>query len=431
MDQGTGLSERFGLFERHGVEVEYAIVRADTLEVLPAADALLRDASGAIRGEVDHGGVSWSNELCLHVLELKNTEPAATLGGLAARLQEQVGRINAALGTLGTAAGGPARLMPGGMHPWMIPAAEAKLWPHDHAEVYGAFDRVLDCRRHGWVNVQSVHLNLPFRSDETALSDFGRLHAAVRLILPLLPALAAASPVMDGRPTGLMDNRLAVYATNAVRVPSMTGRIIPEPVYTREAYERDVLGPIYGELAPLDPEGVLRHEWANARGAIARFERGTIEVRLMDAQECPRADVAICGAVAGVLREIVAERWLDVRRQQAFGVDALAEILGGTIQDAERAVIRDKDYLRALGFGAAACTAGDLWAHLVETIGSGAYVPDNGPGEHPLDVILREGTLARRLADAVGPNPSHPHLMGVARRLCDALRDGGSFRGAS
>lgn len=425
------MEHRFGLFERYGVEIEHAIVRTDTLDVLPAADAVLRDAAGAICGEVDHGGVSWSNELCLHVLELKNTEPAATLDGLSARFQEQVGRVNARLADPTADAPGPARLMPGGMHPWMIPATQTRLWPHDHAEFYAAFDRIFDCRRHGWANVQSVHLNLPFRSDETPLSEFGRLHAAVRLILPLLPALAAASPVMDGRPTGIMDNRLAVYAMNAVRVPSMTGRVIPEAVYTREAYERTVLGPIYDELAPLDPEGLLRHEWANARGAIGRFERGTIEIRLMDAQECPRADVAICGAVAAVLRDLVAERWLDVHRQQAFGIDPLAEVLGSTIRDAERAVIRDKDYLRALGFGAPACTAGDLWAHLAETIGPGAYVPDEGPGEHPLDVILREGPLARRIANALGPGPSRPHLVAVAGRLCDALRDGRSFRGAT
>ena len=36
-------------------------------------------------------------------------------------------------------------------------------------------------------------LNLPFSSDE----EFGRLHAAIRLLLPLLPALAASSPLVE------------------------------------------------------------------------------------------------------------------------------------------------------------------------------------------------------------------------------------------
>jgi hypothetical protein len=32
---------------------------------------------------------------------------------------------------------------------------------------------------------------------------------------------------------------------------------------------------------------VLRHEWVNARGAIARFDRSAIEIRVLDVAECP------------------------------------------------------------------------------------------------------------------------------------------------
>ena len=51
---------------------------------------------------------------------------------------------------------------------------------------------------------------------------------------------------------------------------------------------------MYDDIAPLDPDAVLQHEWLNARGAIARFDRNTIELRVLDVQECPRADLAIC-----------------------------------------------------------------------------------------------------------------------------------------
>ena len=50
------------------------------------------------------------------------------------------------------------------MHPWMDPRA-ASLWPHEYGEVYAAYDRIFDCRRHGWANLQSVHLNLPFADE--------------------------------------------------------------------------------------------------------------------------------------------------------------------------------------------------------------------------------------------------------------------------
>jgi len=38
---------------------------------------------------------------------------------------------------------------------------------------------------------------------------------------------------------------------------------------------------------------VLQNEWLNSRGAIARFERDTIEIRVLDSQETPAAELAI------------------------------------------------------------------------------------------------------------------------------------------
>ena len=43
-----------------------------------------------------------------------------------------------------------------------------------------------------------------------------------------------------------------------------------------------MLGPIRHELAPLDTEGIFAgREWLNARGAIARFDRNAVEIRLL------------------------------------------------------------------------------------------------------------------------------------------------------
>ena len=210
------------------------------------------------------------------MIELKTNGPAPRLSGLAERFAGEVEQIDALLAPLG------ARLMPTAMHPWMDPTREFRLWPHGGRQIYQAFDRIFDCRGHGWANLQSTHLNLPFANDE----EFGRLHAAVRAILPLLPALAASSPFVEGRHPGILDARLDFYRTNARRVPSVTGQVIPEPVFTRSGYEA-LLETIYADLAPLDPAGTLRHEWVNARGCIARFDRMALEIRLLDVQECP------------------------------------------------------------------------------------------------------------------------------------------------
>src|SRR5690606_18371458 len=100
------------------------------------------------------------------------------------------------------------------------------------------FDRIFNCGGHGWANLQSVHLNLPFAND----AEFGRLHTAIRLLLPLMPALAASSPLVERRMTGVLDNRLEFYRSNAKRVPSVTGLVVPEPALTRQEYEQDILG---------------------------------------------------------------------------------------------------------------------------------------------------------------------------------------------
>ena len=98
---------------------------------------------------------------------------------------------------------------------------------------------------------------------------------------------------MEGRLAGSLDARLEVYRTNTQRIPSVAGRIIPEQAFDRAAYTRIIFDPMYAQIAPHDPSGVLRDEFLNARGAIARFSRGAIEIRVIDVQECPAADLAI------------------------------------------------------------------------------------------------------------------------------------------
>jgi gamma-glutamyl:cysteine ligase YbdK (ATP-grasp superfamily) len=406
----------YRLFEAVGVELEYMIVDRAGLSVLPIADLLIRDEGGRLDAEVIRGDVAWSNELALHLIELKTSRPAPSLAGLAASFQANARRCDERLARRG------ARLMPTSMHPWMDPDAELRLWPHDDRAVYEAFDRIFDCRGHGWANVQSCHINLPFAGDR----EFGRLHAAIRLLLPILPALAASSPVVGGRPTGLLDTRMEFYRTLARRIPSVTGLVVPEPAFTRADYQARILDRIYADLAPHDPQGILRHEWANARGCIARFERGSIEIRVLDMQEAPAADLGVAAATIAALRALAAEVPADLERQQRWEAEPLAAILGEVIRDGERAVIRDREFLGTLGFpGASDPTAGDLWAHLIEAHPPG---PDAGEESHAaLRTILREGPLARRVLAALGGEARPGRLHEVYEELCRCLSDGRPF----
>jgi len=406
------------LFEGYGVELEYMIVDAETLDVRPIADRLIAAEHGAVENEIERGAFAWSNELARHVIELKTNGPVARLEGLARGFADEVARVDAHLGPLG------ACLLPTAMHPWMDPATEFELWPHGDRQIYEAFHRIFDCRGHGWANLQSAHLNLPFQGDD----EFGRLHAAVRALLPLLPALAASSPFVEGRHPGTLDTRLEVYRGNARRVPSLTGAVIPEPVFSRAAYEA-LLERLYADLAPLDPAGTLRHEWVNARGCIARFDRMAIEIRLLDVQECPRADVAIAAAASAVLRGLCDPAPAHQARLRGLETQALARVLERTTAAAGEARIEDRALLHALGLADAPRPAGRVWRELVER----HLRPEPGAAEHApvLDVLLEEGCLARRLLRRVGAEPSREALRAVYAELRDDLREGRLLRGTA
>lgn len=402
----------FRLFERFGVELEYMIVDSSTLDVLPVADDILRAAAGEITNEVRRGRLSWSNELANHVIELKTNGPAPSLDHLHIVFQDHVRQINGILRSMG------GTLMPTAMHPWMDPHRETRLWPHDNSEIYDTFNAIFDCRGHGWSNLQSVHLNLPFADDE----EFGLLHAAIRFLMPIMPALAASSPIVDRRTTGKLDNRMDVYRTNCARIPSVSGWVIPEPVYSMDEYRQRILRPMYADIAPYDPKGVLQDEWLNARGAIARFERHTIEIRVIDVQECPEADVAIVAAVTAVLKSLAEGRWISLDRLRSWPTESLHAILLQTIEHADEAVLVDADYLAAAGLPRRESTAGDVWRHLLERAD-----PLDRSHHAALRTILDRGTLARRILRETHAGPDRQRLFEVYRELCACLAEGRMF----
>ena len=407
------------LFSAFGIELEYMLVDAQSLDVRPIADQVLQLEAGKLVSDVEFEDISWSNELVLHVLELKTTSPAPSLAPVAQQMQSQVRRVNELAGQLG------ARLMPTAMHPWMDPLKEMRLWPHDYSPVYECFNRIFDCRGHGWANLQSMHINLPFAND----AEFGKLHAAVRLVLPLLPALAASSPLMEGRITGQLDSRLETYRLNSRKIPSIAARVIPERAFTQAEYNTCIFEPMFREIAPHDPEGILRDEFLNARGAIARFSRGAIEIRVIDVQECPAADLAIARVVVDVLKRLAAEAWTPTEDQQLIEIEPLETVFLDAIVRGEQAVIRDRQLLAQFGIsGEAELSLKELWQYLADHPEDDGLRP--GGGAHgPLRTILNEGPLARRISAELGTKPSRGVLQNVYRQLCDCLAAGQMWTG--
>lgn len=400
----------YPLFSRFGVEIEYMVVDRERLDVSPTTDEILFHFGNGPTSEVEFDQATWSNELVRHVLEFKINQPAVQLESCVDIFQEQVRKANLWL------AGEGRLLLPTGMHPWMNPKRETHLWPFEGSEIYQAFDRVFGCQGHGWSNLQSVHLNLPYSSEE----EFVHLHAAIRLLLPLIPALSASTPFQEGQHLGFMDQRLESYRTNARRFDCVSGQVIPEPFDSYQAYREGVFDPIENCLKPLDPDGIFEAEWVNARGAIARLSRGSIEIRIIDTQECPLADLAILFLVVEALKVLLARHSGSPTAMLSYPQECLVDLFKQSSRDADRTILKDPVYLDLVGIDAnESCMAVDFWNQVYRTKVSASSI-----FFEPLGIILNQGTLARRMLDTVGSRPSHEELQLLYRSLGHCLHDG-------
>jgi hypothetical protein len=267
-----------------------------------------------------------------------------------------------------------------------------------------------------------MHINLPFIDE----NEFVRLHAIVRWVLPILPALAASSPIADSRLTNAADYRLEAYRNNADGFSMIVGQVIPEAILSYAEYQQKILEPMYCEIRPHDPTGLLEQEWLNSRGAIARFDRQSIEIRLLDTQECVTADLAIAAAVIHMIRSLF-DSPITTRDFLSLSTERLASILDRCIRMAGFAEIDDEDYLRLWSIDATRVLAGDVWRHALAP----AIEPDGILAEWrgPLEHIWQHGTLARRIITRVGNDFSRKHLRDVYRELCDCLDCDRLFQG--
>ena len=406
----------YKIWERFGVEMEFMIVDRETLQVLPRADIPLgKDKDGNQLSDVEYDDIGLSNELVSHVLEFKCAHPKSTFDGLGKRFFHEIRRANKKLEKIG------AMLLPSAAHPFMDPA-EMQLWPYDCNDIYQTYDRIFNCKGHGWANLQSTHLNLSFDGDD----EFGELHAAIRLLLPLIPAIAASSPYLDSKYTGFKDARIEVYRHNQDKVPEIAGLVIPEKAYTYDEYNTQIFDKVKKAIAPYDPEHLLNHFFLNSRGAIARFDRGAIEIRLVDIQECPNADIAIVELEIATLKAIASGKLANGKAPHTmkeyreflrdFDTARLSEMLTQTSRDAEDTVIDWSEYLAVFGMEGK-CTAGELWKQVFDAVkGDLTEVSRN-----VMEQMLARGTLSSALYRALGDAPSRKDFVTEYKKLADCL----------
>jgi carboxylate-amine ligase len=409
-------SSRLHLFQAYGIELEYMIVDKSSMATRPITDDVFKKIKGEYVSDIENNEVTWSNELVLHVVEIKCTKPEADLVMMAKAFAENVKVLNKNLG------GFEAKLLPSAAHPLMDPSKDTHLWPHDNNEVYELYNKMFNCKGHGWSNLQSTHINLPFYDDE----EFARLHAAIRLILPLIPALAASSPILGGKNTGFKDKRMDYYQKNQRVIPSITGKVIPERAFSKRQYHKLIYDKIAHDISKYNSDEILDPIWVNSRGAIARFDRGSIEIRIMDIQECPQADMAIVALIIHALKMLVNEKFISFHDQQLWEMEPLNEILQETMRNAESAVIDNKEYLQLFGIDKESVEAKEVWNQILSKVVT-AYPEEIEPWKETINTIISKGTLASRILKALDNVYSEENIKLVYQELADCLANNEMF----
>lgn len=406
-------SKVYHLFSAYGIEIEYMIVDQERLNVLPICDRILEKLAGKMKNEVKLGRIAASNELALHVLELKTNGPRPSLAGLSDDFHEAIAKIQDLLKAEG------AFLMPTGMHPWFDPSVGFCLWPHGDKTIYNTYHQIFNCAGHGWSNLQSTHINLPFANDE----EFYKLHAAIRFILPLIPALTAGTPFMQSALSGVKDTRLEFYGKNQKAIPKIAGDIVPESVRSEAEYERDILLPMYEAISTHDPKKILQHEWLNSRGAIARFDRHAIEIRIMDAQECPKADIACVNLISESIRYFIEQG--DLEAMSSIETRDLKTLYLNSIEEGMTHCVDNPGYLTALGLSAdESKTTKEIWALLFDRVKSRMHADYIDV----IEAILSAGNLSERIIRAYEARGANAEAMfEVYRELCVALSENQLF----
>jgi carboxylate-amine ligase len=266
---------------------------------LPISDEVIKDYCGKTLNFIELADFSFGKEMQLHVMEVKANQPFHSPVEFEETMQKAVVTLSDFLQKKYR-----ANLLGTGMHPFLR-LEETGIWPHHHKKIYEEYGRIFNLKQHGWLNIQSFHLNLPYQKEADAVLQ----HNLLANICPYLPAFAASSPIYEGILHEKVDNRLAFYKVNQREVPSVSGDIVPEYVSSLDMYRKEVIGQYSQDLAK---EGasktILNKEWVNSRGVIFRFDRKALEVRVMDEQECIKSDVALSCFVRAALRGMLAQK---------------------------------------------------------------------------------------------------------------------------
>ncbi len=88
---------------------------------------------------------------------------------------------------------------------------------------------------------------------------------------------------------------------------------------------------MYRDIAPEDPEGTHSTYLVECPRCYRAFDRGAIEIRVLDIQECPQADIAIGSLMVATLQALCAEKWTRFEEQSVVPTEELASLFRSAI----------------------------------------------------------------------------------------------------
>jgi carboxylate-amine ligase len=255
-----------------GIEEEFAVLDAGSLDLAPRFEEL-RDAAA----DDPVLGPSIAGELISSEIEIRSgrgEDFAAAIGAQREhrrRLFALAAERSIALGATGT-------------HPWSD-YREQRIIDTEH------YHRVENGLKYvAWRNnTFSLHVHVGIRGADRAVLVCDRL----RPVLPLLLAISASSPFLDGRDSGLHSARSQTFTRSFPRCG------IPSPFGGWDAY-RDYIAFL------IDTRSIVEYTqvWLSVR---PHFSFGTVEVRICDAQPSGQQSEALAALIVACVAQAARE----------------------------------------------------------------------------------------------------------------------------
>jgi gamma-glutamyl:cysteine ligase YbdK (ATP-grasp superfamily) len=264
-----------------------------------------------------------------------------------------------------------------------------------------------------------LRMEIPFADEQ----EFGRLHTAIRMVLPLIPAISSSSPFINGKWAVAQSARLLSILEGEQVLPELTGAYIPEVALDQADYFRIVLEPIARGLAERGMGQSVDYQQANRRAAIPSFEHNVITITVADTQESVGAAVAVAEMIAAVVQAMKEGRWVSNYLQRAWHEADLRAILLDVVKNGADAVLANRDYLLMFGKLRESATAGELWRHIYQHLRGELSETTRIHIAH----ILDHGNLAQRILRRTGHRPTREDIVRTCLELCACLQEDRQF----